>query len=125
MVAGAAARRGDDHEVKKGTGNGSRRCCCGHRNLCSARFLQEYSIAQERCREHGSNSLHRWGGPEWDKWNADTRLTLIKLQNEDGTWAGQHCISGRVAVTRAILLLMAERDMVSTPVAPKRELGII
>jgi len=36
---------------------------------------------------------------------------LLKLQNEDGTWAGHHCITGRVAVTSAaILLLQADRE---------------
>ena len=36
---------------------------------------------------------------------------LLKLQNEDGTWAGHHCITGRVAVTSAaILLLTADRE---------------
>jgi hypothetical protein len=58
-----------------------------------------------------SESLHRAGGPEWQKWNADTKAKLIKLQNEDGTWAGHHCITGRVAVTSAaILLLTADRE---------------
>ena len=56
-------------------------------------------------------SLHRTGGPEWDKWNADMKSKLLKLQNEDGTWAGHHCITGRVAVTSAaILLLQADRQ---------------
>jgi hypothetical protein len=58
-----------------------------------------------------SESLHRTGGPEWQKWNADTTAKLLKLQNADGTWAGHHCITGRVAVTSAaILLLTADRE---------------
>lgn len=57
-----------------------------------------------------SESLHRTGGAEWKKWNADMTAKLLKLQNEDGTWAGHHCITGRVAVTSAaILLLTADR----------------
>jgi hypothetical protein len=33
------------------------------------------------------------------------------MQNEDGTWAGHHCITGRVAVTSAaILMLVADRE---------------
>ena len=36
---------------------------------------------------------------------------LLTMQNSDGTWAGHHCITGRVAVTSAaILLLRADRD---------------
>ena len=29
------------------------------------------------------------------------------MQNEDGTWAGHHCITGRVAVTSAAILMLA------------------
>ena len=59
------------------------------------------------------DSLHRTGGPEWDKWNADMKAKILKIQNEDGTWAGHHCITGRVAVTSAaILLLLADREPV-------------
>jgi len=39
------------------------------------------------------------------------KTKLLKLQNEDGTWAGHHCITGRVSVTSAaILLLTADRQ---------------
>jgi Prenyltransferase and squalene oxidase repeat len=58
-----------------------------------------------------SDSLHRAGGPEWEKWNADIKAKILKMQNEDGTWAGHHCITGRVAVTSAaILMLLADRE---------------
>ncbi|MBZ5620624.1 MAG: terpene cyclase/mutase family protein [Acidobacteriia bacterium] len=61
-----------------------------------------------------SESLRRTGGPEWKKWNAEMTAKLLKLQNEDGTWAGHHCITGRVAVTSAaILLLTADREPAS------------
>ncbi len=60
-----------------------------------------------------SNSLRRAGGPEWDKWNSQMKQKLATLQNEDGTWAGHHCITGRVAVTSAaILTILAERQPV-------------
>lgn len=66
-----------------------------------------------------SESLRRTGGPEWQKWNGAMKTKLIKLQNEDGTWAGHHCITGRVAVTSAaILLLTADRE--PTLVIPTR-----
>lgn len=58
-----------------------------------------------------SDSLRRAGGDEWKRWNGQIKARLVKLQNDDGTWAGQHCITGRVAVTSAaILTLYAERD---------------
>jgi hypothetical protein len=60
-----------------------------------------------------SDSLHRTGGAEWTKWNTDIKAKVLQLQNEDGTWAGHHCITGRVAVTSAaILTLLADRDPV-------------
>jgi hypothetical protein len=62
-----------------------------------------------------SESLRRTGGPEWKKWNAEMTAKLLKLQNEDGTWAGHHCITGRVAVTSAaMLLLTADHEPAST-----------
>ena len=58
-----------------------------------------------------SDSLHRAGGPEWVRWNTDMKAKILKMQNEDGTWAGHHCITGRVAVTgAAILMLVADRE---------------
>jgi hypothetical protein len=67
-----------------------------------------------------SDSLHRTGGPDWEKWDRDIKTKIVKLQNEDGTWAGQHCITGRVAVTSAaILTLLADRDVV-VPTSAKK-----
>ncbi|HEY3744216.1 MAG TPA: prenyltransferase/squalene oxidase repeat-containing protein [Bryobacteraceae bacterium] len=58
-----------------------------------------------------AESLRRTGGPTWEKWNAQTTEKILKTQNDDGTWAGHHCITGRVAVTgAAILNLLADRN---------------
>ncbi len=60
-----------------------------------------------------SDSLHRTGGEEWTKWNSSMKTRIVGLQNEDGTWAGHHCITGRVAVTgAAILTLLVDREPV-------------
>jgi hypothetical protein len=57
-----------------------------------------------------SDSLRRTGGKEWTTWNHDIQTKLVKLQNNDGSWAGHHCITGRVAVTgAAVLTLTVER----------------
>ena len=57
-----------------------------------------------------SDSLRRTGGEEWTKWHTQITARILKLQNEDGTWAGHHCITGRVATTgAAILNLTVER----------------
>ena len=57
-----------------------------------------------------SDSLKRAGGKEWSEWNTGIKARLVSLQNQDGTWAGHHCITGRVAVTSAAMLtLLSER----------------
>ena len=60
-----------------------------------------------------SDSLHRSGGEQWKKWNGDIKTKLARLQNSDGSWAGHHCITGRVAVTgAAVLTLQVDKQTV-------------
>jgi Squalene-hopene cyclase C-terminal domain/Prenyltransferase and squalene oxidase repeat len=57
------------------------------------------------------DSLKRTGGKEWSDWHSKMTDKILKLQNSDGTWAGHHCITGRVAVTSAAILnLMPDRE---------------
>jgi hypothetical protein len=51
-----------------------------------------------------SDGLKRSGGKEWSEWHAKITEKILKLQNNDGTWAGHHCITGRCAVTSAAIL---------------------
>ena len=51
-----------------------------------------------------SDSMKRGGGDAWSKWHADITQKIVGLQNSDGTWAGHHCITGRVAMTSAAIL---------------------
>jgi hypothetical protein len=51
-----------------------------------------------------SDSMKRVGGNAWSKWHADITQKIVGLQNSDGTWAGHHCITGRVAMTSAAIL---------------------
>lgn len=58
-----------------------------------------------------SDSLRRTGGDDWNRWHAQITEKILKLQNQDGTWAGSHCITGRVATTSAAILnLTVDRD---------------
>ena len=58
-----------------------------------------------------SDSLRRTGGEEWESWNGKIKTQLVRMQNEEGSWAGHHCITGRVAVTSAaVLTLLAEQQ---------------
>jgi hypothetical protein len=51
-----------------------------------------------------SDSMKRIGGDGWAKWHAGITQKILGLQNSDGTWAGHHCITGRVAMTSAAIL---------------------
>ena len=51
-----------------------------------------------------SDGLQRSGGAQWKEWRSQTVQKILNLQNSDGTWAGHHCITGRVAVTSAAIL---------------------
>ncbi|HEU4937426.1 MAG TPA: prenyltransferase/squalene oxidase repeat-containing protein [Vicinamibacterales bacterium] len=51
-----------------------------------------------------SDSMKRIGGARWSKWHAGITQKILGLQNSDGTWAGHHCITGRVAMTSAAIL---------------------
>ena len=53
-----------------------------------------------------SDSLRRTGGEEWETWDGKIKTQLVRMQNEEGSWAGHHCITGRVAVTSAAVLTL-------------------
>jgi hypothetical protein len=51
-----------------------------------------------------SDGLKRSGGKAWSEWHSKISQKILKLQNDDGTWTGHHCITGRCAVTSAAIL---------------------
>jgi hypothetical protein len=65
-----------------------------------------------------AESLVVKGGAEWTKWDQQVTALVNQVQNDDGSWTGHHCITGRTFCTAAALLvLMADRAPV--PVAGK------
>jgi hypothetical protein len=57
-----------------------------------------------------SETLVVKGGAEWEKWDKSIADNLNRVQDKDGGWSGQHCITGRTFCTAAALLtLMADR----------------
>jgi hypothetical protein len=87
------------------------------RELADARFVNGFgSMGGEEFFSYLniSDSLHRVGGEDWNQWNGQIKTRLVKLQNDDGAWAGHHCITGRVAITSAAILTLA---VDRTPVA--------
>lgn len=56
----------------------------------------------------------------WRRWDAAMADNLGRVQNEDGSWSGQHCITGRTFCTSAALLtLMADRTPVPVEVVAR------
>jgi hypothetical protein len=85
-----------------------------NRKLSDAKFVEGFgSIGGEEFFSYLniSDSLKRTGGKEWRAWHTKIAQKILKLQNDDGTWAGHHCITGRVAVTSAAILnLIPDRE---------------
>ncbi|MBX6312909.1 MAG: hypothetical protein IRY99_08350 [Isosphaeraceae bacterium] len=67
-----------------------------------------------------SEALVVKGGPDWKRWDDAMTSNLNRVQNQDGSWSGHHCITGRTFCTAtALLVLMADRTPV--PVAAKEK----
>jgi hypothetical protein len=57
-----------------------------------------------------SEALLIKGGKDWTDWDTKMATGLEKSQDKDGSWSGQHCITGRTFCTAgALLVLMADR----------------
>lgn len=75
--------------------------------LSDSRFVDGYgSIGGEEFFSYLniSDGLKRSGGKAWSEWHSKISQKILKMQNDDGTWAGHHCITGRCAVTSAAIL---------------------
>ncbi len=69
-----------------------------------------------------SEALAAKGGEGWEKWDRGIRTRLTNLQNQDGSWAGHHCITGRVPCTAGALLTLlfaGPAEATAAPVASK------
>lgn len=63
-------------------------------------------------------SLAAQGGEEWQRWYRSISENLNRIQNQDGTWTGHHCITGRTFCTSAALLVLTV-DRASGPLAAR------
>jgi hypothetical protein len=69
-----------------------------------------------------SETLVANGGKEWQGWDKSICDNIYRVQNEDGSWSGHHCITGRTFCTSAALLtILADRAPV--PLAAKLQQG--
>lgn len=63
-------------------------------------------------------SLVVTGGPEWQEWDRKMAENLGRVQNQDGSWSGHHCITGRTFCTSAALLVLMT-DRAPVPIAAR------
>jgi len=70
-------------------------------------FLSHLSIGE---------SLILRGGEDWSKWDKSMTQNMNRIQNDDGSWSGHHCITGRTFCTSAALLVLMV-DRTPTPIA--------
>ena len=69
-----------------------------------------------------AEAMHAKGGKPWNEWQARMDTMLRSAQHNDGSWSGQHCITGRTFCTStALLTLTTDRMTVEEPVAAKTE----
>lgn len=59
-----------------------------------------------------AESLVIAGGEDWNAWHAKMEKRLAKIQSDDGSWTGHHCITSPVFCTAAVVqCLTAGRDV--------------
>ena len=63
-------------------------------------------------------SLILRGGKEWEKWDKSITDNLNRVQNQDGSWTGHHCITGRTFCTSAAMMVLTI-DRSPAPAATK------
>jgi hypothetical protein len=62
-----------------------------------------------------SETLLAKGGADWEKWDKTVTESINRVQDKDGGWSGNHCITGRTFCTAgALLVLLADRAPVPT-----------
>ncbi len=62
-----------------------------------------------------SETLLAKGGADWEKWDKTVAESINRVQDKDGGWSGNHCITGRTFCTAgALLVLLADRAPVPT-----------
>ena len=57
------------------------------------------------------------GGADWEKWDKSMTENLNRVQNDDGSWSGHHCITGRTFCTAAALNVLTIDRSPATAVA--------
>ncbi len=104
QVVGETLKKLDDQNFLKGFGNN------GGEEFLSYMNISEMVVIK--------------GGKEWETWDRNISSNLNRIQNGDGSWSGDHCITGRTFCTAtALLTLMADRTPI--PESSKKKMDEI
>jgi hypothetical protein len=57
-----------------------------------------------------TDTLAENGGTDWDKWSQQIGTYLVNVQNQDGSWSGQHCITSTVFTTAGGVMTLSAGD---------------
>ena len=61
------------------------------------------------------------GGEDFKKWDKVMTEGIVRVQDKDGSWSGQHCITGKTFCTAsALLVLMSDRAPLTTTADSKK-----
>ena len=60
------------------------------------------------------------GDKTWKSWDKSITENLVRVQNNDGSWTGHHCITGRTVCTAAALLVLMV-DRTTLPISEKMQ----
>lgn len=88
---------------------GNKNFIAGFGNNGGEEFLSYMNIGE---------SLVVKGDNDWLKWDKSITKNLNEIQNQDGSWSGHHCITGRTFCTSAALLVLMV-DRAPFPVSDK------
>ncbi|CAN5457877.1 hypothetical protein BH11BAC1_BH11BAC1_18720 [soil metagenome] len=56
---------------------------------------------------------------DWKKWYSNISGRLVKIQNDDGSWNGHHCITSPVFCTATALLILSVNNDIDHLTAKK------
>lgn len=87
---------------------GDQRFVAGFGNNGGEEFLSFMNIGE---------ALHAKGGKPWNEWEERMKKILAGAQHDDGSWSGQHCITGRTFCTAAAALALTT-DRIPQQAAP-------
>ena len=70
------------------------------------------SVAMNKDKLAAADTIYDFDDNDWKNWYDNISGRLMKIQNEDGSWNGHHCITSPVFCTAtSVLLLTVENDI--------------